>query len=273
MSQIHHVMAALSPELPTSARQEAGRLLLKFLRDERALVVLGRYPAAVRDETIARCLFKVVQLSGDPGWLAMLSAQAEVTRAYLDQMLRRSAADQVSPRRDGARDPEKRATLQREIEGNAPPDAEQARVARDLEDERRGRVARFRERLHTLAEDTVAQRRPRDQDKARTTWRQIDAMVFDDRSMDAVLREDEGVHDGSDAQEFVRARNRVFANHSRFRRAMFETVDRWEGEGRLRERAAAQTRRAIRFLFRCQTQDPPDVFPTLMEEHIPKEHL
>lgn len=272
MSQIHLVVAALSPDRTPAQRQDAGRQLLAFLRDERAPVVLGRYQASVRAEAVSRCIFKVVQRCADPEWVSTLGANPEVARYYLDQMLRSAAADQVSPRREGARDQGTLAALQHEMGSDAPLNAEQARVASELEDERRGRVERFRTRLRSVAEDTVGQRRPRDQEKARVTWHQIEGLVFDGHSMDAVLREDEGVDDASDAQAIERARNRVLANHSRFRKAMFETVDRWEEEGRLREGAAAQTRRAIRFLFRCQTQDPPDVFPGTMEEHPPKEH-
>jgi len=272
MSEIHLVIPGLSPDRPPAQRQEAARLVLAFLRDNRAPVVLGRYPASVRDEAVSRTIFKVIQRCSDSAWVATLASRPDVARFYLDQMLRRAAIDQVSPKREGKRDPETLASLQHELEQGAPPNPEQERIASDLEVERRGRIEKYRRRLRSVAEGTIEQRRVRDQGAARVAWRQIEALVFDGHSMPAVLREDEGVEEGSEAEAIVRARNRVLANHSRFRKAMFNTVDRWEEEGRLGEVAAAQTRLAIGFLFRCQRQDPPDVFPMTMEEQPLMEH-
>ncbi|MDP3276339.1 MAG: hypothetical protein Q8Q09_14150 [Deltaproteobacteria bacterium] len=113
-------------------------------------------------------------------------------------------------------------------------------------------IAVARTLLNRCVEHAVQARQARFHESLRTSWSQLEAMVFDQVSFADILLRDENADANVDRAQFVRARNKLFKNHERLRTALRESSDRMLKEQLVSEDEHSHLGKALSLLFRCQ---------------------
>jgi DNA-directed RNA polymerase specialized sigma24 family protein len=77
--------------------------------------------------------------------------------------------------------------------------------------------ARARAILEPYAQRVIEDRPQRYREGYALTWKQLNELVFEGASIEHILARDEGIGPDASPREFKRARDRIYANHCRFR--------------------------------------------------------
>ena len=238
------ILANLAPGSPR--REEAARALVHLLtklaktslREPNTQEVYFIDPAD-QAEIVDRALVRVLQ----KGPLPVVGKSDGECVVYLKRILVSLVIDLG---RAKVRE-QKRQALTRANEAPAVFEPEEA-DDRDLVEESlellRKVVAGMDARVQTRAE----------REKLAKTWTQIELLVLDELDMSVVLERDEGCGKDTSHEDLIKARNRVFTQHKRFRARLILTVDIMERSGELSAEEAERARRLVQiFLLRRQT--------------------
>jgi hypothetical protein len=214
------IVAALRSD-DEAQRETAGRALLTLVAElastpliERSTKQLYRIPEAERDEAVQRAVFRFVARLARPAPIFENAEDVDLAcAAYLRTVLVRTWLQMNRER--GREQPVDGERLDRERAPVDTPDAQLERAR--VQAEASVRVAQIRAVLDRVAERVITDLRgPEAQAKGRQTWTELCRLVFENGTMEELV----GPDAFDDPKDFVRARNAIYAAHSRFRKAM-----------------------------------------------------
>lgn len=239
------IMKALVPG--AAANREAGRALLELLRRLSTLPLVEPKSREVykvqseedREEIVARAALKTIQKAPLP-----VTEDAAI-EAYLRSMLVRFL---ISLKRwEGKHQPVEEERL------GTPDGSEQGDEESETR-EMRAQLALGRTLLDRAFADAAALRGARYRSALDKAWRQIESLVFEEGSMDAILACDEGLGPDATPELVKAARDRVLKAHQRCRDAVRASAERMIEDGEIGKNDAQLLRKMLTALFRRQTR-------------------
>jgi DNA-directed RNA polymerase specialized sigma24 family protein len=111
--------------------------------------------------------------------------------------------------------------------------------------------AEVRALLERVAAFAVARRQARHRPHLERGWSEIRAIVFEEASLRALLRESGELSPAADERDFRRVRNAAYKRHERTRAALEEAAKAMRAQGELSSEEAELVRLAIGRLSRC----------------------
>ena len=115
----------------------------------------------------------------------------------------------------------------------------------------RERVARRGAELFVrVAEAAIERTPPPNREARRVAWRQVEALYFDDITVDDLIARDEALDPGASRDDLKRAANRAMKQHQRFREAMLATALELARRGVISPEEQARVDRMVRELKR-----------------------
>lgn len=116
---------------------------------------------------------------------------------------------------------------------------------------------RLRELIDQAASFARNQRKPRYREEFDEAWRELQAIVYDEVSLDAILAAK--LNAGADKAAQVRARNNAYKAHERTRTELLQAVGQLLVADELTTAEADLTRRALGIFVRCQRRQASTV--------------
>jgi DNA-directed RNA polymerase specialized sigma24 family protein len=222
-----------------------------------------RVPTNDQEDIVQDVLFKLVMRNPD----LPLHAGPKAVARYVRKMLANRWLDRTKRQRRAEREaneirsneqlPFPKPVLAAEDLPSSSPDAES--IGRDLDGRRA--VDQAKQDLNALYLVALDARAPRYRAPLEVAWRQMTELLYGDRSLRDIVREEAGGVD-LDEGDFIRHRNRLFTNHKRLREALDDAVNRLERAGTWDIERADYHRRLLMTLVRCQRSEQDGVQET-----------
>jgi DNA-directed RNA polymerase specialized sigma24 family protein len=229
------LLAALAPEHPR--RADGAHALLALLRELAAGSLRAhngdvyRIPPNARDEVVAEVAYKVIDRSPLP----IVGKGDERARSYLRSMMINLWISTSRRRRRETALGDREDALASAANYIGEPDGSATGVE-------------ALERLFAALRET----RPElHRQKLDQSWKEILELHGSDITTRDLIERD-GLREDEDPGEFKRRRNAMFKAHERLRRGLVELVDAQQAAGQRSVEDAAELRRALSLLWRCQ---------------------